>query len=227
MQPIENIPETWFFIDFENLPSVLKDPTHSDSFRIFVFVGSHQTKISFDIVQAAHQFGNRLEWVKIEGAGKNNLDFHLAYHLGKYNENAAKDVRFVILSKDTGFDALIKFVNSTGRVCRRLEKLDSLPEKRTPPPPKSIEEILPEMGDAKTDIAKIVQNISKIKVNKRPRKVRTLKNHLESIITKAGAHLNIDEIFEALIQQDVIAVDGTNVVYKVRGIQPADQSSEQ
>jgi PIN domain len=53
------------------------------------------------------KLGSNAQYIKISGNGNNALDFHIAYYIGKL---AAIDstAYFHILSKDTGFDPLIK-----------------------------------------------------------------------------------------------------------------------
>jgi len=75
-------------------------------------VGKNQTKIPIDLVLQTQQLGKSLEWLKVSGQGKNALDFHIAFYLGKYVE-ANKYGHYVIVSKDTGYDALIEHINES------------------------------------------------------------------------------------------------------------------
>lgn len=93
---------------------------------VLIFVGKLQHGIPFEITRDAQQLGNRLEWIKIEGDGRNNLDFHLAFHLGRLS-NVNSGAEFLVLSKDKGFDPLIKHVVSRGLKCERIETLDQVP----------------------------------------------------------------------------------------------------
>jgi hypothetical protein len=54
----------------------------------------------------------------MDGNGTNALDFHIAYYIGRL---AAKcpDAYFHIISKDTGFDPLIKHLKGQGISCQR------------------------------------------------------------------------------------------------------------
>ena len=74
---------------------------------MFVFVGASQTKIPYDLAAAMQQPGENGQYVKISGNGKNALDFHLAYYVGELATNDP-EVYLHVISKDTGFDHLIK-----------------------------------------------------------------------------------------------------------------------
>ncbi|MFV9506345.1 MAG: PIN domain-containing protein [Oscillochloridaceae bacterium umkhey_bin13] len=49
---------------------------NQEHFRVLVFVGANQTKISLDIVLALQEMGERTKYIKISGNGSNALDFH-------------------------------------------------------------------------------------------------------------------------------------------------------
>ncbi len=111
-------------VDFENIQDF--DLSKIDgSFRIVVFAGKNQNKISMQTVIKNQKLGSRLEWKQIEGTGKNALDFYMAYYLGKiFQHDPAMEV--VILSKDKGFNSLISEIGKDGKKCRRIDKLDNL-----------------------------------------------------------------------------------------------------
>ena len=96
----------YILIDLENVQpnnlEILKD----HPFKIFVFVGENQNKISFELASMMQNFGDDANYIKIVGNGKNALDFHLAYYLGILSEKEPTGY-FHIISKDTGFDPLI------------------------------------------------------------------------------------------------------------------------
>jgi hypothetical protein len=54
----------------------------------------------------SQKLGNQIEWIQINGNGKNALDFHIAFELGRLAQKEAKSF-FHIISKDTGYDPLV------------------------------------------------------------------------------------------------------------------------
>lgn len=51
---------------------------------------------------------------------KNNLDFHLAYYLGRYDIIVHPEVTFEVISSDRGFLALVEHIVTKGRVCIQI-----------------------------------------------------------------------------------------------------------
>ncbi|MCK5556420.1 MAG: hypothetical protein KAI76_09295 [Alphaproteobacteria bacterium] len=111
-------------VDFENVQQV--DLSKLDgSFHIIIFVGANQKNIPTALVIKNQKLGNRLEWMQIEGNGKNALDFCIAYELGKVFEKEPQ-LECVILSKDKGFEPLLNNLKKKGRKCKRVETLQKL-----------------------------------------------------------------------------------------------------
>ena len=53
---------------------------------------------------------------------KNALDFHVAYYLGNQIERN-RDNEYVILSKDKGFDPLVRFITKQNVKCKRINSI--------------------------------------------------------------------------------------------------------
>ena len=108
----------YVLIDYENVqPDDIATLQH-EHVRVIVFVGPHQTKIAFEKAAALQRMGANAEYVRLSGGGSNALDFHIAYYLGQL---AAKEPTafFDIISKDTGFDPLVKHLKERKlRACR-------------------------------------------------------------------------------------------------------------
>jgi PIN domain len=95
-------------------------------FRVKVFVGATQSKLSFELVTAMQQMGERAEYIKIAGVGKNALDFHIAFYIGRLAAEQPETF-FHIISKDTGFDPLIQHLKEQSIFCGRWECLEEIP----------------------------------------------------------------------------------------------------
>jgi hypothetical protein len=111
----------YLLIDLENVvPGLISDLLENQI--VLIFTGSKQTKIGRDLVISTQPFGKQIQWIIINGNGKNAADFHIAYYMGLLSEKEAGS-SFTILSKDTGFDPLIKHLISKGVQCRRIEDI--------------------------------------------------------------------------------------------------------
>jgi len=82
-------------VDFENIQNI--DLSLLDnSYRAIIFVGAQQNPPKASRKKAtAHRFA-RVDFLKIEGSGKNALDFHIAFHLGRTIEQAPHTECFVL-----------------------------------------------------------------------------------------------------------------------------------
>lgn len=111
-------------VDYENVTKI--DLSLLDnSYRAIVFIGASQNPPKASRKKTtAHRF-KRVEFRKISGSGKNALDFHMAFHLGRIFETAA-DTICTVISRDKGYDPLLHHLNDSGLSCRRVESFDQL-----------------------------------------------------------------------------------------------------
>ena len=114
---------TYILIDFENVKPTAADLKliRGAGYRVLFFHGPHQNKFDADIVKVLQPLGIQVEFIQCERAGKNALDFHIAFNLGRLvqdSQSAAalsgKTAGFFIVSKDSGFDVLLGHVRTLG-----------------------------------------------------------------------------------------------------------------
>jgi hypothetical protein len=72
----------YVLIDYESVQPEALSVLHEEHFRLIVFVGATQAKVSFETAAALQRMGNRAEYIKIAGTGPNALDFHIAFYIG-------------------------------------------------------------------------------------------------------------------------------------------------
>ncbi len=184
-------------VDFENVQQVdlskLKDDT-----SVIIFLGASQKNIPTEIVTSAQKLGNRIEWRQVEGNGSNALDFHIACHLGRILEKTPQ-VRCIVLSKDKGFDPLLRFLNKNGLKCKRINSLFEL-----------------DPNSATTDnpnYTRVVEILSKYEKKSRPRKRTTLSQHISSIFQKKIQEKEIEEIIDRLFANKKISESNNMISY--------------
>jgi len=111
-------------VDYENVHKIDLSVL-DDTYRAIIFVGASQNPPKVATKKAtAHRF-KRVDFQKIAGAGKNALDFHIAFHLGRTFETAL-DTACIVVSKDKGFDPLLLHLNQNGLKCRRVDSFEQL-----------------------------------------------------------------------------------------------------
>jgi hypothetical protein len=112
-------------IDYENVQPKDLAALKGGPFKVKVFVGRQQAKLSTELAVAIQRLGASAEYVQIEGSGRNALDFHIAFYIGHLAAHHA-DGHFHIISKDTGFDVLIKYLKTLDIECQRWSSLDQV-----------------------------------------------------------------------------------------------------
>ena len=184
-------------VDFENVQQVDLSRLDSDC-CVIIFVGASQKTIPLELVTSAQKLGSRVEWQKVEGNGKNALDFHIACHLGRVLEKSPQ-VNCTVFSKDKGFDPLLRQLNKIGLKCKRINSLLELDPKSAP------------LDDP--NYRRVVEVLSKSDKKSRPRKLKTLSQHISSIFQKNIAQRDIDRIIDLLFANKMIFETNNTVSY--------------
>lgn len=111
-------------VDLENVQKIDLSVL-DDSYRAILFVGASQNPPkAASKPSTAHRF-RRVEFHKISGTGKNALDFHIAFHLGRMFETDT-DTHYIVVSGDKGFDPLLTYLNANGLKCERVDSFAEL-----------------------------------------------------------------------------------------------------
>jgi hypothetical protein len=121
----------------------------------------------------------------------NNLDFHLAYYLGKTNVEARAGVVFEVISNDNGFSPLLSHLKKNERQCKQLK-----------------------MGTPSAEKVKLVQSLSSNAMEKRPKKVVSLKNHIASHLRIKVHEVKVQGYVNQLMADKYIHLEGDAVIYR-------------
>lgn len=210
----------YVLIDYENLPVDSLELLQPEHFRLRIFLGPNNTKLPAELAIAVHRLHYRADYIQLETPGKNALDFHIAYYLGRLalEEPAAY---FHIISADKGFDPLIKHLRGKGISVARSESIEELPCFKPPAivstAASKLEPVKPVHAEAKTslDASTIKQVVADLIARKasRPRTVKTLKNTIHSKVGKATAISEIEGIYLELCKRGYVKESGTKVTY--------------
>jgi len=109
----------YVLIDFENVQPESLQLLTAEQFKVVLFVGASQTWIPFELAASLQPFGSRAQYVKISGNGRNALDFHIAYYIGRL-ATTEPTAQFHVISKDAGYDPLIDHLRSQHIQARRV-----------------------------------------------------------------------------------------------------------
>ena len=192
-------------IDSENVKPESIEKLKHEHFRVLVFVGTNQKRLDFAIAHAVQSLGSNGMYVPISGNGPNALDFHIAYYIGKLSA-AYPDAYFHIISKDKGFDPLIKHLKEQKIFCSRSSSVSEIPLV------KSSEKLHPKERAADF----YVKRIATAKAP-RPATVTSLQRAILSHFYKQFSPEDVANVVEALKQAGHIVITGKKVAYPERG----------
>ncbi len=193
----------YVLIDLENVQPKNLELLSKHPFKIYVFVGANQTKVSFDLASAMQILGANAQYIKISGNGPNALDFHIACYIGELATNDPK-AYFHIISKDKGFDPLVVHLKTSGVRIQRSNDLAEIP-------------VLRVASDTSTDekISAIINNLIN-RGQSRPRKVKTLQNTINTLFTKKLDNQELQNIVSVLQKNKYIQIEDGNITYKLK-----------
>lgn len=207
----------YVLIDLENIQPEHLSVLAGQNFKVLVFVGQNQSKLSFDLVSAVQHLGKNAEYIKIQGNGPNALDFHIAFYIGQFSaENS--DAHFHIISKDKGFDPLIKHLESKQIQVHRHKAISEIP---LPKPAKAKKA---SQGSKAASSAIKAENIQKIveflsaRGSAKPRKLKTLSNSINALFSKSLTENELKALIDELVKRGVVIVSSnqTNVSYRLK-----------
>ncbi|MEY4911690.1 MAG: hypothetical protein RL761_1353 [Pseudomonadota bacterium] len=194
--------QNYVLIDYENVQPEAISALDQEYFKVIVFVGATQSKVTYEVAIAMQKLGNKAEYIKIAGNGPNALDFHIAFYIGRISAKEP-DTYFHIVSKDTGFDPLIAHLKSM-----------KIPVLRS----KDVSEIqIVKASTSKTIEEKInvVTDYLKSRGTAVPKTIKTLTSTIQSVFQKNIPEAEQETIIAAMQEQGAIAVVGSKVSYNL------------
>ena len=190
-------------IDSENVKPEYIEKLKHEHFRVVVFVGANLKRLDFPIVNAVQTLGSNGSYVQISSHGPDALDFHIAYYIGKLSA-AHPGACFHIISKDTGFDPLIKHLKDQKIFCFRWRSVLEIPlvksTDKLPPKQRATDFYEKRIASAKS----------------RPLTVTSLETAILSHFHKMLSGEEIVKVREALTAAGQVVVNGTKVTYPDR-----------
>jgi len=147
--------------------------------------------------------GENGKYIRINGSGKNALDFHLTFYLGKlYNSDHIG--YYHIISKDTGFDILINHLREQSISIQRYNNIEDIPPLKIP------------ASKTITDKINIIVDYLIKRGNAKPRKILTLSNTINSLFMRELSQDEISKIITKMTNKKLIIINGTKVQYKLQ-----------
>ena len=191
-------------IDSENVKPEYIEKLKHEHFRVVVFVGANLKRLDFPIVHAVQALGSNGSYVQISSHGPNALDFHIAYYIGKLSA-AHPEAYFHIISKDKGFDPLIKHLKDQKVFCGRSACVSEIPlvisTDKLPPRQRAADFYKKRIESTKAP----------------PATVTSLQSAILSHFHKLLSGEEVAEVLKALTAAGHVVVNGKKVSYPNRG----------
>ncbi len=174
-----------------------------------LFFGPHNKKLDVEVVEALLENAQAVRLIRSPKSGKNALDFVLAYHLGQAVMADPKG-SFHIVSKDTGFDALVEFLESKNvDVQRHMDwsgfHIGDVPKPAAPPPkiakPRPLSEIA----------AKLLADLEKTAATL-PKRKKGLLGRAKSALGKQGTEEGCESLVKELVESGKLEIDEKGAV---------------
>lgn len=153
-----------------------------------------------DLAESLQKLGDHAEYIRISGSGQNALDFHLAYWIGRLAERDP-DAYFHIVSKDKGFDPLVKHLKANKILAQRVAQVGDI-------------HVL--NGITKKTTSERVDHVVaslRTRGNSVPRKRETLANTIKAIFANAITAEEIQKVIQLLEGKKMIQIKDNKVTY--------------
>ena len=227
------LPVNHVFVDYENVKSVNPLVIGEKNLRLYLFLGPENKTLKVDVVEKLLEHSQAVHMIRSPKAGKNALDFVLAFHLGQAVLSDSK-AYFHIVSKDTGFDALVELLKSRKvKVKRHVDWSDLDFQSPTKPAVTQVSPVITEpkvqpapklSASLKTTVtpalsssaAKLIENLKKLPKPKRPKKEKSLIAHAKPLCGKDVSEAAVKKVMMELTKAKMITVDEKGgVTYQV------------
>jgi len=211
--------KSYVLIDYENVQPASLAALEGEPFHVLVFVGASQAKVTFELVSVLQRMGERAEYIKATGSGRNAVDFHIAYYMGQIAAREA-DAAFYLVSKDTGFDPLLQHLRDRKITAQRVKSVADLPLAKAATSRAGAERASsakaaaskPAPDPASLVIAKLVHGRAA-----RPRTVKTLTSAIHSLFQRKLPEAEVAAIIAELARRGIIVVNQSRISYAPPG----------
>jgi len=190
-----------FLIDYENVQPDVLPALALEDVLVLVFVGPQQSKLPFALVDAMQKLGSKAEYVRVAHAGKDALDMHLAFHLGRLCCQMP-EAYFHVIAKDRDYDPLLEHINKPLKRAAKWGNLNDVP--------------MLQRFQANTLPEQVQATVRWLK--ERPKNRPSTQKKLANTLTKAVFAERLDEatIHEVIVQLEkrkLLAIEGQKVHY--------------
>jgi hypothetical protein len=196
------IKTNYVLIDYESVQPEIVDALAQEHFKVLMFIGPHQSRIDVNVATALQSLGSRAEYIRVSAPGRNALDFHIAYYLGRL-AIGEPDAYFHVIAVDKGYDPLIEHLQSKGIHATRCADVRDIPIVKTA-------DTAPMDDKLSVIIAYLVK-----RGPQRPASLKTLTSSVAALFQpKLGEH-DVQPLLDELQRNGIFVTEGTKVIYSL------------
>lgn len=192
---------SFVLIDYENVQPKNVSRLNGGRYKVRVFAGAKQ-KVPVAMANALQALGPDVEYVQIAGEGKNAVDFHIAYYIGRIAAQTP-GATFHVISADTGFDPLIKHLASQEISCQRWKSVADIPQ------------VDRSKSESKDNLQLVLEYLKKLKNNK-PSTEKTLRSAINAFFQKRLGAEEVEALVGDLRQAKLIKIADGKVQYALQ-----------
>jgi hypothetical protein len=189
----------YIYVDFENVQTLDLDLISDRPVAVVLLLGKQNKDLPVSLVKKLLERSGQVRIVQTEKTGKNALDFVLAYQIGL---KAALEPNsfFHIISRDRGFDALVAHLKAQKILAARHDAFSSIPI------------LIPVERLNPNELAVLVRERLAKASSSRPRKRKTLQNHINGQFGKRLSPDTVEKILTYLASFKTIEISPDELV---------------
>ncbi len=176
----------YIYVDFENVQETELDRIANKPVKVRLILGERHKSLPVKLVKTIQRFPDQVRLIETPLNGKNALDFVLAWEMGAEWEKDPTGY-FHILSRDKGFEALIRHLKDLGVLAARHAAFGEIP-------------VLMNLAER----VKLLVTHFQANATTRPKKRKTLESHIQAHFGKVLSPVELDETIKALTTDKVI-----------------------
>ena len=113
-------------IDWENVQPDSLELLNREDVRVYLFTGALQKSIPTSTAAALQPLGSRAQYIQMARSGRNALDFHIAFYIGRLSATE-ENPYFHVIAKDKDLDVLIEHLKAQKIFCTRSVNVTDMP----------------------------------------------------------------------------------------------------
>ena len=188
----------YVFVDFENVRETDLDRIAGKPVQVRLILGERHKSLPLKVVKLIQIYAEQVRLVETALNGKNALDFVLAYEIGVESEKDPTGY-FHVLSRDKGFDALIRHLKGKDIFAARHTAFGEIP-------------VLMNLAER----SKLLAAHFKANQASRPKKRKALEALIQAAFGKALSNAEVEETIQGLVAEKIMALsEKGEVAYKI------------